>query len=573
MRKTILVILTLSFSVILASLIKADQPLPVSPWYAIVHQPETDTLHWINAAGEQASMPRPTLENETQFLDLRVSPNGQTMFMASEVIGGQQGLGIYDFASGLFIQTHLAQPGETINLGGENIFTPNSQYGAVGLFSGDFATPAWRVILFEMATGDAVSFIDNTHPDAPAVQLSAPAVQYIDSRVHFQLIPQAVGGSATWPAYAWQAFAFDPQLPVIDDSPFVQANAQIQLLTGTVASTYVDNAYAVPPVAGQYPTFNAVGWSVPNNDPTSTTVHADATRYHLQTRWAKGGEWILFYSVDALGDGYWNNLLANGTPGNNSHMPFPPQFEKAYGTSDGYLVIDDSNQLFYTNGFMPNTALNIAQLTDLSEVVYVTPIGVNFTLDNLGDSNGIQGPDEIAPNPTAANTPIPVPGDCSLAPPQRMILGGGGRVITGALNMRTQPNGAIILTLNNGQTFDVVGGPICDGGLYWWQINRFGSIGWAAEGNAEAYFMEPYEGPEPTIAPTLEPTSTPGVVPTFEPPGGLVPVPTLLPTLEPPGGFAPLPTPVPTIGGIIVPGIIVTIEPIPTIGGIIIPGG
>ncbi|MGB7338532.1 MAG: SH3 domain-containing protein [Phototrophicaceae bacterium] len=534
MRKTILFLLICLFSVSFATITYANQPLPESPWYAIVHQPETDTLHWYNAAGEQASIPRPTLENETAFLDMRIAPNGTTMFLVAEVQGGTQAIGIYDFDAGSFVQTHFAEPDENINLGGDNIFTPNSQYVAVGLFSGDFQSPAWRVILFDMVTGDVVSFIDHTHPDAPDVQLSAPAVQYVSGQVHFQLIPQSVGGAMTWPAYAWQALSFDPNQPIITESPYVQANAQVLLLTGIVASTYVDAVYPQPPPTGQFPTHNAIGVSLPTDNPTPTTVYADGTRYHFITRWARGGDWILFYSVDAQGEGYWSNVEGGNSPENNSMMPFPSQFEDVYGTSDGYLLTDDDNQLFYTNGFIPTTALNLAQLTPQSQVVYVTPIGVNFTLDNLGNGT-LSGANDFQAEPTPIN-------DCALAPPQRMTIGGNGQVITAALNVRSQPDGSVLLILNNNDVFDVLDGSICNNGLYWWQIDYNGTMGWAAEGNTEEYFMQPSDGIIPPA------TATP---------------------FTPPDGFAPNPTEQPTAtnGFFVVPGVIITPTPVPTIGG------
>lgn len=486
------------------------QALPLSPWYAVVYQPETDTLHWINGAGEQTSIPRPMLPNEAQYLDMRISPNGQQMVMVSQLNSGLESIGIYDFASGVFLQTHQANVGEQIELGGENIFSANSQYFAVGLFSGDFENPAWRVILFESQTGNATAFIDHTHPDAPEVQLSAPSVQYLDGMfVHFQLIPQSVGGWHTWPAFAWQAFGFDPAIPAISESPYARADVKVLPLTGQAVMSFADENFAAVPPDGPGSNFNAIGTGILANSDVLTTVHADGTRYHYETRWAKGGEWILFSSNDMLNNKYWNIVLANGTPGNNSHMPFDPQFTHTFGTSDGYLLVNNTFNLFYTNGFMPNTALNIAQLTPQSKVVYVTPIGVNFMLAQV--SNGNAQPLAITPT-NAVNivtpTPQPItetpvaPVDCSTAPAQRVGIGTQARVLPsmGGLNLRQNPNSTIIATLSGGDTFNVIGGSICDGGLYWWQIDRFGLVGWLAEGTATGYFIEPYAGPPVTDA-------------------------------------------------------------------------
>ncbi len=507
---------------------QAAQILPASPWYAVVHQPETDTLHWMNAGGQQASMPRPTLPNEVSHLGLRISPDGRTMVMAGVLSNGLQGLGIYDFDAGVFTQTHQAQPGETIELGGETVFTANSQYFAAGFYAGDFANPAWRVILFESATGNATAFIDQTHPNAPAVQLSAPAVQHIDaSAVHFQMIPQAVGAAATWPAFAWRAFNADPAAPVVVESPYTRANAQVQLLSGAVVSSYTDNDFPVAPQDGQTPNLNAVGWQSPLIASPLTTVHADGARFHLSTRWAKGGEWILFRSMAPQQGSHWNIVLATGTPDDNAHVPFDPQFTEVYGTSDGYLLRNNANTLFYTNGFMPNTAMTVALLSPASEVVYVTPMGVNFALAQLPET----GQPIITETPPvgATETPPtepPAPVDCSTAPAQRVGIGSGARVLPsmGGLNLRQNPNGAIILTLGGGDTFDVTGGPICDGGLYWWQVNRFGTVGWLAEGTSDGYFIEPFVAPPPAeetpVTVTPDPVTPETVTPPPPPPSG-----------------------------------------------------
>lgn len=257
-KRSILILLGLVLLVIVMP--AYAQALPNSVWYTVVYQPETDTLRWINVAGEQTAIARPMLPNEAQYRDMRIAPNGQQMVMVSQLTNGLEAIGIYDFASGVFVQTHQANVGEQINLGGENIFSANSQYFAIGLFSGDFANPAWRVILLETQTGNAMAFIDHSHPDAPDVQLSAPAIQYLDGEfVHFQLIPQSVGGWHTWPAYAWRAFGFDPATPAISESPYSRVGVQVLPLTGQALMSFTDENYAVAPQDGQGSNFNAIG--------------------------------------------------------------------------------------------------------------------------------------------------------------------------------------------------------------------------------------------------------------------------------------------------------------------------
>lgn len=473
------------------------QNLPASPWYAIVHEPDTDTLHWINQAGEQASMQRPVMPNEAQFLRIRIAPNGQHAIIVSRLTNNHDAVGIYDFAVGNFVQIHEAQDGETIHLGSENIFTSNSQFFAIGFMSGDFATPEWRVILFETATGTSVAFIDHTFPNTPEIGLSAPLVQYIDGgTVHFVFQPQAVGGwIQNYAAYAWQALGADPAQPILSESLYNRPNVQVLPLTGEIASVYMDEAYPITPPDGQTPNYNAVGRMSPANDVVMTPVHAGGTRYLLKARWANGGEWILVYSMTIGADRHWGIMLANGTPGNNSYMPFDPQYTAVFGTSDGYLVMNNVGNLSYTNGFTPNTALNVYMASPNATVIYVTPMGSAFNLSALG---GNSVPIAIAtPTNAVVVTPIPETIACTPAQTPRVAVGIQARVLTsmGALNVRQEANGALINTLAGGATFTIIDGPQCIEGLYWWQIQRPSFIGWVAEATAGGYFIEPYDGP------------------------------------------------------------------------------
>lgn len=505
-----MLLLTILLSLVIIMPAAAEQNLPASPWYVVMYQFETDTLHWINQGGEQASIDRPVMPQESDYHDLRISPNGRYMVMTALLNTGNEGIGIYDFEQAQFIQTHEAQPGETIHLGYRHIFSTNSQFVAIGFSSGDFANPAWRIILFETATGNATAFIDQTHPDAPEPVLSMPMIQYLDGiYVHFHLIPQAVGGSSTWPAYKWQAMGFDPESPIISESSYNRASVDILPLTGEVATSYMEEGSPALAPAGPAPNFNAVGRGFPNNGTGFTAVHIDSTHYHFGARWAKGGDWLLFLSSDQALNQTWNALLADGTPGNNSHMPFDPKYKEVFGTSDGYVLLDDTKTLYFTNGFMPNTALNLWQGTPNSGIVYVTPIGVNFALEQIGDGagdNGIVGADDIA-----VNNPPAEPIDCSLAPPQRVSIGNTARVMpaAGNLNVRTEPGADVVTIFNGGTAFNVIGGPICHNGLFWWQIQRAAVQGWLAEGDSTEYYIEPYEG-GPTDTPTSPGAGGPG---------------------------------------------------------------
>lgn len=59
-------------------------------------------------------------------------------------------------------------------------------------------------------------------------------------------------------------------------------------------------------------------------------------------------------------------------------------------------------------------------------------------------------------------------------------------------NVRAEPaTGARWLgRIPAGATFQVIGGPVCNNGILWWQANYNGLIGWTGEGRAGSYWLE-----------------------------------------------------------------------------------
>jgi hypothetical protein len=79
----------------------------------------------------------------------------------------------------------------------------------------------------------------------------------------------------------------------------------------------------------------------------------------------------------------------------------------------------------------------------------------------------------------------------------RLIVGQLGRVTTVPYlpnRIRTEPNfgAAVVGWIQPGSTFDVLGGPACDGSVQWWYVRHAGREGWTAEGDgASTYWLEP----------------------------------------------------------------------------------
>jgi hypothetical protein len=135
MKRTLLImLLLLGYVGADSSVVHAQQPLIGTPWYVMAYQLETDSLHWINADGEQASMSRPTLNDEAQYLDMRVSPNGETLVMTAQLNSGLQALGIYNLVAGERLRTqyrHRRSNGHQWWLGGRNDDQRSVSYGTI----------------------------------------------------------------------------------------------------------------------------------------------------------------------------------------------------------------------------------------------------------------------------------------------------------------------------------------------------------------------------------------------------------------------------------------------------------
>jgi uncharacterized protein YraI len=96
-----------------------------------------------------------------------------------------------------------------------------------------------------------------------------------------------------------------------------------------------------------------------------------------------------------------------------------------------------------------------------------------------------EGSPQPGGNPTAS---------CPGAPTPRLVIGGRGRVTTGAgNNLRAAP--AVTATrigrIPELGAFTVLAGPSCYGTLAYWQVNYNGQIGWTAEGTLTEYWLEP----------------------------------------------------------------------------------
>lgn len=95
----------------------------------------------------------------------------------------------------------------------------------------------------------------------------------------------------------------------------------------------------------------------------------------------------------------------------------------------------------------------------------------------------------LAAQPTAVPTSY-----CTGKPVSQVSVGVRGRVtyIDGTFTrLRVSPGGEIDTLMEEGTSFDIVGGPSCTADYTWWQIKLDnGVIGWVAESDGSRYFIE-----------------------------------------------------------------------------------
>ncbi len=100
---------------------------------------------------------------------------------------------------------------------------------------------------------------------------------------------------------------------------------------------------------------------------------------------------------------------------------------------------------------------------------------------------------------STAAQPTPAPatmmGQCPGFLPSRLSPNSWGRVLPGLPNnLRAQPNlnATLIGQIPPGAVFQVLGGPVCADSTAWYQVYYNGIMGWTAEGQGTAYWLEPY---------------------------------------------------------------------------------
>lgn len=513
-RKTRLITIIVSIVSMMFNIatVQADEGLPASDWYAVVWNRTSDTLHWVNSVTEVASIQRPKLPNEAQpstGTDVYISPDGRTMLVIAGLQSGHTGIGFYDFQSGQFIQTHEAQAGEIIAQGNDDPFSTNSEYVALGLASEN----GWRVIAFETATGNAIGQLNQSDdlPNQLGDFVGAPRISHYDIdeeldawRVHIRLITLGPAPTTPYkPTLSW----YPANDSVVASNTFPSMLMDYDLMPQTDQIIYSQLRDGQDPTQGNH-LLNDMLSAYDNLDPVFTQNGV----YINEVEWVANGLMVAFRANQAPYATMWYLMPSVG----GEAVPFAPDYEKLHGTSDGFMIVDvHEGEINFSNtlqvqAFAPTTGSTIFT-TDTTNfrVIYVTPMGATFQLTSIATPNDTPVVD------VADNVGEPQ-NNCDTAPTPRLVIDQTARVTFTngtSLNVRANPAGDLLTQLSEGTTVNVVEGPICANGYHWWRLtfDSQGSIsgGWAAEGDADDYYLEPFVAlgqPEfvPTELPQLE---------------------------------------------------------------------
>ncbi|MCP4248032.1 MAG: hypothetical protein GY778_13375, partial [bacterium] len=199
-----------------------------------------------------------------------------------------------------------------------------------------------------------------------------------------------------------------------------------------------------------------------------------------QTVYLTGGDGIVFWD---LATGHMLRKMIGSYPA----VPSP----------DGQLMLTGS---FYVATLLDaDSGATLRELeghADYVSFVAVSPSRRYLATAAMGGGIHIWGiPTEDSAAMPARRPSVHITTPCDDAMPARLSPGLDARVTIGdarPVNVRDAPGGLEIGELSEGRALVVVGGPECEGGLTWWQVDFSLDTGWVAEGADGQYFVAPY---------------------------------------------------------------------------------
>jgi hypothetical protein len=356
-------------------------------WWTWVYQVETDTLALRNSGGVQFELPRPRLPNEagTTPALISVTPNGRTLIIASQTGDNRTEIGFYNIAARTFVQTHTGQPGEFVStsLSDAAVYNPAGDQAAIALSS---ASGAWRVILFETATGNVIGTLTSDDPALQSIGLlpAANALLYIVGFAGEELWLERLvpGEAAELTPFVW----LSEQDTVGVSEYYGLADS---LLNGSLVFPYLDVTQPALDLPGVLTPYNTIavleGGEI---DP----VWLDQTRIHYAAQYVAGGDLIAYQAGVPDLTPRWYLLPQTEA----DLIPLPEDVEWVYSTPDGFLSVTAEGVVSYHDIEDPAQPLPAFTLSPDERIIWTLTEGeLNFDQFSLTGQSGA-----IPPTPT-----------------------------------------------------------------------------------------------------------------------------------------------------------------------------
>lgn len=489
-------------------------------WHAWVLMPDQQWLMLINDEGSQYQVQRPLLTGESSpntDAKMVISRDGRYLLIASQLDSGDEALGIVDLATETLVNTFIAGADERFLLGSRYfdgqgisgsslIFSPDSQQAVVGLVHN--VTSEWRMWVVDLPNGIIIDQLH--HADLPGIlatnnqQLSDAATMtdgfyfprpvFYDNNggIHTQLLLNFAGGAEAYPAFVWY-----PDQNSAQGSPYVRSSIDVYWQNTLALFTHNDPNFATLPPAGPFEPHNAVAEGNPIGDVlVYDSVYANGNFFHYSAHWIDFGTRFVVLAEDAG----FNRQWAMATPNSGQPAQFlPAAYEYVHPVSNGILAVSEAVEGFFIT-YIEDIATqeviwNAPPMAGYPVILWAQMPGCGFGVEGNGEcvlqtgdggGLGIDAGISIDPN---------LPTHCEGTPPSINAVNTEARVTFTdgrPLNVRITPGGTILAIQEEGQQFTIIGGPECQGGFTWWNIQlRNGAQGWVAEGDFDDYYIEP----------------------------------------------------------------------------------
>lgn len=147
----------------------------------------------------------------------------------------------------------------------------------------------------------------------------------------------------------------------------------------------------------------------------------------------------------------------------------------------------------FTPSRTPTSTRSLTPSATFTDTPTLTP-SQTFTATRTASMTYTPSP-TLTPTRQPTLTPTPTPVICPGSLQSRLYAGLSGRVVPGqsANRLRAQAtrSGAELGLIPGGESFFVVGGPMCADNLTWIQVEYQSVTGWTAEGDGNIYWLEP----------------------------------------------------------------------------------